>query len=133
MKDNELQELLDILQKVEAEAHVEKSGCSFKRFVAELGIRSGTDRVPNYLIYTLYCQKYKDVYGRNHFFRLMNSQFKAVRTGRQRSYMLDGSTLDLSKEAKLKAKHYDREKRQEKQQKKCKKTPLPRKELKLET
>jgi hypothetical protein len=118
MLDKKLDELLDLLQKVEAKAEVEKSGCSFEKFVLEYGIRSGLTRVPNYLIYSLYDSNYKNAYGKNHFFRLMSSRFKSVRTGKQRAYLLDGSSFDLSREGKLKAKHYDKEKRIEKKSKK---------------
>ena len=128
-QDKELNELLDLLQEVEAKAEVDKSGCTFERFVEEFGIKSGSDRIPTYLIYSLYLQNYKNPYGRNHFFRLMNKQFKAVRTGKQRAYMLDGSAFDLSKEGKLKAKHYDKEKILEKRKRKV---SLSRKRAKLE-
>ena len=117
-EDKELEELLDLLQEVEAKVEVEKSDCSFEKFIVEFGIRSGRDRVPNYLIFTLYQQNYTKGYGRNHFFRLMSSRFESVRTGRERAYLLDGSAFDLTREGKLKAKHYDKEKRIEKKNKK---------------
>lgn len=120
-QDKQLEELLDLLQEVEAQAEVENSECSFEKFVTEFEIRSGADRIPNYLIFSLYEQNTKTPYGRNHFFRLMNKRFKSVRTGRQRAYMLDGSAFDLTREGKLKAKHYDKEKRIEKQKNKKRK------------
>lgn len=117
MQDKELEELLNLLQEVEANVEVEESGCSFEKFIGVNGIRSGSERVPNYLIYYTYKHdpNIKDHYGKTHFFRLMSKRFESVRTGKQRCYLLDGSAFDLTRQGKLKAKHYDEEERREKE------------------
>lgn len=121
MSDLSLDELLKVLE----EAQKSSSSTSSKRgvgqtkeyatakyFIRDFGVESGLDRVPNYVIYYTYRivwdkQKASNKTNKINFFRTFNKQFKQVRTGRQRYYLLNGAKFDLTREGLLKAKHYD--------------------------
>jgi len=109
-----LDELLEIIAKAEAERTVEnvkpkKGQTQVDRFVSDLKVQHGLDRVPTHVIFYTYRNYKEDKNAMNKivFFRLFNKMFKQVRSGIQRYYLLDGSSFDLTREGKLKAKHYE--------------------------
>ena len=115
----DLDELLDILENKLKEKEAEKSPTlekkeSVQRFIEKKSIRKGLDRVPNYVIFFTYMKKYKAEVGEEkwskvHFFRLFNRYFDQARVGKQRYYVLDGSSFDLTREGRIEAKAYDQE------------------------
>lgn len=135
MSEVSLEELLKTLE--EAEEAKEEKGPVHKdlfhmdRFIKDFGIRVGLDRVPNYVIFYTYRRLWDGVNKvdkkarKIKFFRSMNKRFTRVRDGKTRYYLLNAEAFDLTREGKLKAKHYD-EKYQEaiktKQSKKSKST-----------
>ena len=117
MSDLNLDELLKLLEEEvsEKEQNVEKfNQDSCERFIQKSCIVKGLTRVPNYVIYYHYKKKYKtkqseELWSKHHFFRLFNPHFEQKRTGKQRVYMLDGNSFDLTREGLLEAKKYDEE------------------------
>ena len=112
----DLDELLELVSKKLEEKEAEKSPKpqteSVKRFIETMNIRKGLDRIPNYVIYYTYKKKYKKAEGEEkwskvHFFRLFNKYFDQARVGKQRYYVLDGSSFDLTREGRIEAKAYD--------------------------
>lgn len=134
MSDVSLEELLRTLQaaeeaeKEEKPKPVHKDVAHMDRFIEDMDVKVGTDRVPNYIIYYYYKKIWPAMRTDNKkakipFFRTFNKKFPSARDGRQRYYMLDGSAFDLTREGKLKAKHYDekyKERIKKKQSKKSK-------------
>jgi len=123
MSDVSLEELLKSLE--EAEETVEKAKpvhrdvAHMDRFLADQGIKVGLDRIPNYIVFYTYKQVWRGLFHQNQkatkikFFRTLNKTFTRARDGRQRYYLLNAEAFDMTREGKLKAKHYD-EKYQEK-------------------
>ena len=110
---DELLKLVDQkLQEKEAEKSPKPSTESTKRFIEKMNVRKGLDRVPNYVIYFTYKKKYRKAEGEEkwskvHFFRLFNRIFDQARVGKQRYYLLEGSSFDLTREGLIEAKAYD--------------------------
>ena len=110
-----LDELLEIIAKAEAERTVEdvkpkKGQYQVDKFISDLRLQHGLDRIPTYVIihkYRTYIENNKNVLNKIVFFRLFNKMFKQVRSGIQRYYLMDGSSFDLTREGKLRAKHYE--------------------------
>lgn len=119
----DLEELLkaveDKIKQKEEEKGIKKpTKESTKRFIENMHIRRGLDRVPNYVIFFTYMKKYKaeageEKWSKVHFFRVFNRYFDQARVGKQRYYVLDGSSFDLTREGRIEAKAYDEEYRQE--------------------
>jgi len=114
----DLDELLKLLEKKIEDKEAEKSPKphkeSVQRFIETMGICKGLDRIPNYIIYYTYKKKYKKAEGEEkwskvHFFRIFNKYFDQARVGKQRYYILDGSSFDLTREGRIEAKAYDNE------------------------
>jgi hypothetical protein len=113
----DLDELLKILEEKLQEEGIEKpkpKKDSVDRFVEKCSIRHGLDRVPNYVIYYTYKKVYKKAEGEKrwskvHFFRLFNKIFDQARVGKQRYYLLDGGSFDLTREGRIEAEAYDKE------------------------
>ncbi len=113
----DLEELLkaveDKIKQKEEEKGIKKpSSESTKRFIETMNIRRGLDRVPNYVIFFTYMKKYKaeageEKWSKVHFFRVFNRYFDQARVGKQRYYVLDGSSFDLTREGRIEAKAYD--------------------------
>jgi len=113
----DLDELIKLLEeeaenRTKVETVTKLDSCD--KFIKKLNITRGLDRVPNYVIYYTYQQKYKAGLGetkwsRNHFFQLFNKHFDQARTGRLRTYLLDGKSFDLTRGGLLEAKKYQKE------------------------
>lgn len=83
-------------------------------FIGELGIESGTQAVPNYLIFYVYrCiwrvdhpkKKAKKIT----FFQTFGRHFPDYRKNHQRFYMLKEGLFDVNEELLKAAKHYDKQ------------------------
>lgn len=120
MVDLDLDELLDLLEKeVEQKSKTAKKAKfkgqkSVDNFVKEMKVVAGPDRIPNYVIHYTYKKIFKDSTGtpkekRDYFFRLFNKMFQRVRTGRQKYYLLDAKSFDMSREGLLEAKKFSEE------------------------
>jgi len=119
----DLDELLELLEKKVQEKEAEKSPKpeqkeSTRRFIENCNVRKGLDRVPNYVIFFTYMKKYRarigeEKWSKVHFFRVFNRYFDQARVGKQRYYVLDGSSFDLTREGRIEAKAYDKEYRRQ--------------------
>ena len=112
-----LDELLELMKEEAAKRDesqkAELNSC--EKFIKKNGITKGLERVPNYVIFYTYMTNFKDKSkeSKHQFFRLFNPHFEQKRTGKQRVYMLDGKSFDLTREGLLKAKDYDKEYKEE--------------------
>jgi len=116
MSDLSLEELLKTLDDAEEKQKIKpvhRDVPHMDRFLEEMNIKVGTDRVPNYIIYYTYMRVWKGVlkndnkFSKIKFFRSLNKRLPRARDGRQRYYMVDAEAFDLSREGKAKAEHYD--------------------------
>jgi hypothetical protein len=116
----DLDELLKLLEqevqkkREDAKASSPSSLDSFERFLDQLKVTRGVDRIPNYVIYYTYKKVYKKSLGEKRlskraFFMRMTAMFDTARVGKQRYYILDKSSFDMTKEGKIKAKEFDKE------------------------
>jgi hypothetical protein len=116
----DLDELLKLLEqevqkkREDAKASSPSSKDSFERFVEDIGVKKGLDRIPNYVVFYTYKKVYKKAlgekrYSKIHFFRRMSQFFDTARVGKQRYYLLDKDSFDMTKEGKLIAKEYNKE------------------------
>jgi len=117
MSEISLEELLKTLEeaeevKEEVKKPVHKDLYHVDRFVKDLDVKCGLDRIPNYIIFYTYKKVWEGVQDNKKarkikFFRSMNKRFTRVRDGKTRYYLLNADAFDLTREGKLKAKHYD--------------------------
>jgi hypothetical protein len=103
----DVDELIDLLEKKLEEKEIEESDSPISKFVSSFGIRSGGDRVPNYVIFHTYKVKFKGELSKVQFFREFSKLFKTARNGRQRSYLLEEGSFDLTREGKIEAKAHE--------------------------
>jgi len=108
-----INELIKEVEEKEKTVELPKIKKHLIRFIDDLGIKEGEDRIPNYLIYYTYKVKwtnYKNDYkmSKIEFFRQLNKLFTSYRLGRQRYYLLDKKSFDLSRETDMDAKFYDK-------------------------
>jgi hypothetical protein len=75
-------------------------------FIESYFITAGFDRLPNYVIYYTYKVKYGGELSKIEFFRQMAKKFEQKRTGKQRVYMLDVRSFDLSREGLIEAEFF---------------------------
>jgi hypothetical protein len=75
-------------------------------FIGSYFITAGVDRVPTYVIYYTYKVKYGGELSKIEFFRQFKKKFEQKRTGKQRVYMLDGRSFDLSREGLIEAEFF---------------------------
>lgn len=119
MSDVSLEELLKLLEeteevKEEKSVGLQKDVAHMDKFLNDMGIRSGLDRIPTYVIFYTYRTLWtntglhtSDKASKVKFFKTFKKRFVQKRTGKQRVYLLNAEAFDLSREGKLKAKHYD--------------------------
>lgn len=116
MSDLSLEKLLSIVNDVELKQKKEvksKDLSSVCRFIKDLDIKTGLDRVPTHVIYYHYRQKWYDTFkdkksNKIVFFRAFNKKFAQHRTNKQRYYLLDATSFDLSREELINAVNFDR-------------------------
>jgi hypothetical protein len=126
MEEKSLEELLQVIEQAEEkkERSVKNRHInSVDRFISDLGITSGLDKVPTHIIYYHYRRKWYDnnkdkKVTKIVFFRSFNKKFVQSRTGKQRYYLLNKEAFDLSREEVLKAEHFDRRLKSGKKEKK---------------
>lgn len=124
--DIDLDALLSALEEAESEHDRESSKYQSKdkphvsRFIDDLNIKTGVERVSTSVIFYTYRKRWEGLKDKNklkkiEFFRQFKRNFTPYRTGKQRYYLLDPSSFDLSREGLLEAeqynKSYDKEKR----------------------
>lgn len=128
MSDLSLDELLskiDEAEKKQQRSVKNRDSNSVDRFISDLEIKTGLERIPTFVIYYHYRRKWYDTnkdkkVNKIVFFRAFNKKFTQIRTGKQRYYLLNPSSFDLSRESILQAEHYEerlREKAKEKKRK----------------
>lgn len=122
MSDNEidLDALLSALEEAESEHEKQSSKYQSKdkphvsRFIDDLDIKTGVERVSTSVIYYTYRIKWDNDIANNkklkkiEFFRQFKRHFTPYRTGKQRYYLLDPSSFDLSREGLLEAEQYNK-------------------------
>jgi hypothetical protein len=86
---------------------------SVNRFISDLEIKTGLERIPTFVIYFAYKKiwfnKVKDKkVNKIVFFRAFNKLFTQFRSNKQRYYLLDPTPFDLSREGLLEAEHFDK-------------------------
>tara|TARA_R100001086_G_scaffold249698_1_gene190430 strand:+ start:4498 stop:4935 length:438 start_codon:yes stop_codon:yes gene_type:complete len=145
MTDINIDELLELAENAKKEKAKRKRGeskqhKSVSRFIEEYPIKPGTDLVPNYVIFYTYRILWKGLTHSNKcnkivFFRNFNKQFNQKRTGKQRYYLVDASSFDLTREGIEEAKYYDRryQKENKKKQEKSSKEAESRQEVQSES
>lgn len=90
-----------------------KDQSSIRRFISDLNIKTGLDKVPTHVIYYTYRQKWKDTCKAKKstkivFFRRFKELFTQMRSNSQRYYLLDATPFDMTREGLLEAEHYDK-------------------------
>jgi hypothetical protein len=119
MQDHSIEELLKIIGKEpdESQASPVEHKSKISDFINELNIEIGVDRITTTVVYYTYKVKYRGELSRIEFFRQFNKEgFIQARTGRQRYYLLNGGSFDLTREGKLKAEFYEQEEKDKKRQ-----------------
>ena len=100
MKGYTVEELLSRVAEGKKPRRRIENHSNVKRFIEEVGIKSGTKAYPTYVIYWYYRQKWpgdrSNKANKIVFFRTFSKQFSSYRHGKQRFYLLDESFLTLS-------------------------------------
>lgn len=110
MSDYDLQDLLDLLEEKEPEKAPDLPVDSeISGFINEYKIRSGTCRIPTYVIYYTYKEKYDGELSKIQFFREFKKEFIQRRTGKQRVYLLDASSFDMSRDNLIEAEFHNKD------------------------
>jgi len=109
VSDLSLEELLQILEKEPEKAPdlVSEDESQLESFYKQKKIRDGVDRIPTYMVYYLYRKVFGGQMSKVGFFREFKKDFTQVRTGKQRCYLLDGESFDLTREGKLEAQFHN--------------------------
>jgi len=112
--DYTLQELLSIIEEGDSEKSpplISEENSPISRFIKEFNIHSGLDRIPLYVIYYTYKEKFMGDLSKIEFFRQFKKTFTQRRTGKQRVYLLDKSSFDMSREGILNAEFHNKDKK----------------------
>lgn len=117
MSDITSEELLSFLESVESDKKTKKvkpkDSSSVNRFIKDNNVETGLDKIPTYVIFYTYKKKWSDsIYKEKKvnkivFFRAFNKLFTQIRTGKQRYYLLDKKSFDLTREGLLEAKYFE--------------------------
>jgi hypothetical protein len=116
LSDLSLEDLLSIVNEAELKKSREvknKDLNSVDRFVNDLDIKTGLDKVPTHVIYYHYRRKWVDKNkdrkcNKIVFFRSFNKKFTQHRNNKQRYYLLNKDSFDLSREVLIEAENFDR-------------------------
>lgn len=105
-KEYDINELLDLLEKTDSK---EESFSPLQKFVEDMNIKKGVDRIKNSMIYYTYVEYGGDL-SKIEFFRQFNKLFGdcKFRTGKQRGYKLDASSFDMSREGLIKLEYFEK-------------------------
>jgi len=109
-EDYDLQELLDLLEKGSEKSPdlVPEETSKISGFIREYKICGGVDRVVIHVIYYTYKEKYGGELSKIEFFRHFKKEFMQKRTGKQRVYMLDKRSFDMSREGLIEAEFHNK-------------------------
>lgn len=116
MSDLELNRLLEVLDRAEKKKErlvKRQDKNSVERFISDLNLKTGLELVPTYVIFYTYKKKWKDTNKEKKlnkivFFRAFNKHFTQIRTNKQRYYLLDSSSFDMTREGIIEAKQYNK-------------------------
>ena len=109
MNDYTVEDLLRLLDEEELEkAPPVTYQTKIEEFLIEFSIDLGVDRIPNYIIYYTYKEKFGGELSKVEFFRQFKKEFTQVRTGKQRCYLLDKDSFDMSREGLIEAKYFNK-------------------------
>jgi hypothetical protein len=120
---DELLKLVDEAEQKQQRSVKNKDENSVNRFISDLEIKTGLERIPTFVIYYTYKKvwfnKVKDKkVNKIVFFRAFNKLFTQHRTNKQRYYLLDGDPFDLTREGLLEAENFDKRLKSGKKEKK---------------
>lgn len=110
-----IQELLDLVNSRPARKRKEKEdNRHVLDFISDLEIESGTQAVPNYIIFYVYRNLWRPEEGHKKakkitFFQTFGKKFPDYRHGKQRFYMLKEGIFTVTEEIKKAAKAYDKQ------------------------
>lgn len=113
---NNIDELLKIIEDAKAktvEVRPSKKGqVQVDKFISDLKLQRGSDKIPTYVIFYHYRVKWDGINRSNKlnkivFFRIFSKLFNPYRIGKQRYYLLDKSSFDISREGLQEAKYYE--------------------------
>lgn len=113
---SELDDLYKLIEESENKAKKsvkKKHSNSVDRFVSDLNITTGLDKIPTFVIYYHYKKLWKETttmpkVNKIVFFRAFNKLFTQYRTGKQRYYLLDQESFDISREGIIEAREYNK-------------------------
>jgi len=116
MSDYTLDELLRLIEEKDSEKSPDLPSPLIKlseveKFIREKKIHSGVDRVPTHIVYYTYKEVWGGQLSKIHFFREFKAFFDQRRTGKQRVYMLDERSFDLSREGLVMAEFHNKGKK----------------------
>lgn len=125
MSSDSLKELLELLERSEKKEGVKSPSTpksfaerSVNDFIKHFNIRAGIDRIPSYIVFFFYRERAPGA--KNHklkritFFKEFGKLFPRTRVGKQRYYLLDKSSFDLTKETLAEASYYKSDGRKKK-------------------
>lgn len=92
------------------QASGERENKDVLKFIRKFDLKPGSNKVPTYMIYYQFAQwhqkQWRNLWGKEEFFRTFKKHFEQKRSGNQRFYMINDA-LDLSEEMYEKAKKYE--------------------------
>jgi hypothetical protein len=142
MSDLSVEELLLVIEEAEEKKKRSVKNLdmnSVNRFISDLNIKTGLERIPTYVIFYTYTKKWvnkkKDKKANKVvFFRAFNKEFISTRSNKQRYYLLDPTSFDLTREGIIEAESFDRRlKSGKKEKRKKRKMGQPKKEQESKT
>lgn len=110
-----IEELLKLIeQKPRSERKQKQDDKDVLEFINDLGIESGTEAIPNYLIFFIYRSVWKPDQSKKKakkitFFQTFGKHFPDYRKNRQRYYMLKEGVFNVNEEVLKAAKQYDKQ------------------------
>lgn len=120
-EDYKTEELLELIgeEPQKKEAPSLDTDSKIKDFINRYNLNIGLDRIPTYVVYYMYKVKYRGELSKIEFFRQFKKEgFIQVRTGRQRSYLLDCNDLIITREDRLEAEYYEKKEKNKKKSRK---------------
>ena len=113
MSEYSVQELLDLLDVTEPEKapdHLLEDPSPISKFIREFKVHSGVDRIPTHVLYYTYKEKFRGELSKIEFFRHFKKEFTQRRTGKQRVYLLDAESFDMTREGIIEAEYHNKRK-----------------------
>lgn len=117
MTNKTVDELLKLVEEAEKKQvdnskFTSKDKPHIQRFIEDLKIKTGVERVSTSVVFHSYIMKWSGLSREKklkkiEFFKQFKRHFNPTRTGKQRYYLLDPQSFDLTREGKLEADHYN--------------------------